>query len=236
MAIVKNDFVGKMAVEYPQVIDVFDSYDVDYYCFGEKSISEICKEDATKIDQLLSDLNRVLQGKEHYSNPFLEWSLGRLLDYVDTIHIQIRQEIGEAKSYLYKLNQDETHRADVDKNLSILVHQLKKHHHIEEEFTMPYFRDIQESIELDNPLPKSFIGNLEQHLEIMKLEHEVIARRFKRIGNLTGYSRKEQSDSNITFFAQLSKIESLLKHYIHLENNIVFPKVTNLKKELDQKI
>lgn len=236
MLIVKNDFVGKLAVEYPQMIDIFDYYGIEYYCFGEKTISEICKEDESKIEKLLSDLNIVSQGIQPQINPLLEWTLGRLLDYVDTIHVRIREELAQAKSYLHTLATDETHRVEVDKNLSILIHQLKKHHHIEEEFTIPYFRDIQQSIEQGDSLSKPFIGDLEQHLEIMRLEHEVIARRFKRVGNLTGYYKKEQSESENIFFAQLNKIDGLLKHYIHIENNIVFPKVISLKKEIDQYI
>lgn len=240
MIIKEHNSIGQIAVDYVQTIEVFDIYGVDYYCFGYKTISDVCDEMKIELDKFLKDLNDSLLTQSTSINVYGNWSLEQLFDHVDNIHMDLRDKIYKSKSFMEALEEDYQKLKkwkDVKLQFTMLENQLSKHHSLEERFTIPYFRKLQEANVANEPIPRSFLGDLEQHIDIMRLEHEIIAYRHKRIIALLNifYQTNETSvERNTSLLHELSILEKKLQEYIHLENNVVFDKIINLKNKMSQ--
>lgn len=240
MIIKEHDPIGQTAVDYVQTIEVFDVYGVDYYCFGYKTISDVCDEMKIELEKLLKDLNDSILTQANSINTYGNWTLEQLFDHVDNIHTDLRDKMYQSKSIMEALEKNYQKLKkwkDVKMQFSMLENQLSKHHSLEERFTIPYFRKLQEANVAQEPIPRSFLGDLEQHIDIMRLEHEIIAYRHKRIITLlnTFYQTNETSvERDSSLLNELAILEKKIQEYIHLENNVVFDKVMNLKNKMSQ--
>lgn len=219
--------------DYPNIIELFDKLDIDYYCFGERTLEEACQKQNLDLQEVVNKVQLFLKENPNPDN-FEKPSLERLLDFVEQIHVDIRNKLRDLKPkapLFFKQRKHEKLQVELIKVLTILENQLGKHHKLEEEFSLPYFRNLQhEEMGKVTDFVKSYIGNLKQHLEIMKLEHEVIARQYHRIRQILDLYQGEGEGVQLEFLNDFKEFAKLLKVYIHTENNLVFPKVIELSK------
>lgn len=235
MEVTENTNLGQFAAAYKEATEVFDAFEIDYYSLGRRTLGEACEQKKIKIRELIFALNKVLRDTKNPIPEFQTWTLIEILDYVDELHVQMRSQIQTLISQIESeknIFETEVRVEKIRKGLEIFATQLNRHHRIEEEFTLPYFRDMGRAYKENSPLEKPFFGNLDEHIDIMLLEHEVIAKRFRWILNVARYDMQKEEFENNKFYKLLSELYPVVKRYIHIENNVVFPRVKDLQKKL----
>lgn len=238
MVVTKEIKIGKLAALYKEAISVFDMYEIDYYSLGQRSVEAAAIQKEMNVEVLLEELNKSMRDVEEPSCPFYAFTLIEVLNHVDTLHekmhtqIEILMDMLEQKPRLF---QDLSIHQRLKNGFEIFATQLKRHHKIEGEFTLPYFRNVEKAHKTNSTLEKPFFASFADHMDIMFLEHEVIAKRFRWILNTVKFGSQTSHINNPDFTKLLHELFPIIKEYIHLENNIVFPRVEELQNQLESK-
>jgi len=84
---------------------------------------------------------------------------------------------------------------------------------------------------------KSHFGTIQNPISMMEAEHETAGNLLKEIAKLSNnYSVPEWGCNTFkALYAKLDEFEQDLHIHVHLENNILFPKATNLERVLAAK-
>lgn len=234
----KETKIGELAALYKEAISIFDAYEIDYYSLGKRSVEAAATQKEVQVEALLKDLNQALKDLQEPSCPFYTLTLTEVLNYVDTLHKKMHAQIGILMEMLEqkpRLFQDSSIHQRLKNGFEVFATQLKRHHTIEGQFTLPYFRNVEKAHETNSALEKPFFGNFADHMDIMFLEHEVIAKRFRWILNTVKFGSQTSHINNPDFARLLHELFPIIKEYIHLENNIVFPRIEKLQKQLKSK-
>lgn len=235
MVLTKKTKIGELAALYNEAISVFDAHEIDYYSLGKRSVEGAAIQKELNVGTLLADLNNALKDVQEPSYPFHALSLTEVLNHVDALHEEMHAQIHILTEMLERkprLLQDEAIYERLKNGFEVFATQLKRHHKIEGEFTLPYFRSVEEARKNNNELVKPFFGNFADHMDIMLLEHEVIAKRFRWVLNTVKFGSQTSRINNPDFERILHGLFPIIKEYIHLENNIVFPRVEKLQNQL----
>lgn len=104
----------------------------------------------------------------------------------------------------------------------------------EELFLFPAVRKMIQAEQARVKLTKSQFGSLRNPILKMMKGHKTVNGRFDHIAHLSkNYSLPEDAcDSYVTAFTSLQEFVNDFQVHIHLENNILFPKINSLEKEL----
>jgi regulator of cell morphogenesis and NO signaling len=108
-----------------------------------------------------------------------------------------------------------------------------KHNQEEETMLFPYIFGLEAAKNDDSPLPRSPFRSISEPIVMMIEEHRNADQRFNKISELTkDYHIPE--DASTTYKVTLDLLKDFdddLNKHIHLENNILFPRVFELIKE-----
>jgi regulator of cell morphogenesis and NO signaling len=56
----KNMKISEVTKKYPNTLNVFGNFKIDFCCGGGRTIEEACLKSKINLDELLSELNRVI--------------------------------------------------------------------------------------------------------------------------------------------------------------------------------
>ena len=227
----KDISIGELVAMDFRAASVFKEAGIDFCCGGKLNIEEACNEkgiDQTEVRKKLADLESAPADSTHN---FKEWELGFLCDYiVNTHHRFVLKTMPELVHYTEKiaLVHGERHRelSDVAELFSEINRELLQHLKNEEEVFFPAIKEY---------LKNASAGSREIILSQMKKlsgEHEFAGGAMDKINSITnGYN--VPADGCNTYhvtFRLLQQFEDDLHVHVHLENNIVFPKVLKTVK------
>jgi regulator of cell morphogenesis and NO signaling len=238
MIISDTTTVSDLAAGIPGATRVFENFGIDYCCGGHRTLAAACREASLPVEDLtrsleeaerssqsgverdwrqetLTSLATHIIDKHHYFTRQEIDRLEKLFDKVCSRHGENHTELFEARKTFYQLKQD------------LIPHMLK-----EEQVLFPYITRMEEAVGDGRAVPPPFFGTVRNPVRMMMTEHDTAGDLLKQLRGVTnGY--KTPPDGCVSFhtlYQALAAFEADLHQHIHLENNILFPRATEMEE------
>lgn len=225
-----DDTVGAIAAQDYRKAEVFKNYGIDFCCGGEKPLKEVCQEMEISEAELRNALNEAVRNSNGPSQNYNKWQPGFLADFIANTHHQYTREVGEtldglAKKVAHHHGENHPELLEVSKRVTAIFKDLAEHMNNEEEYLFPKIKKMSEG-EVQPTVLKDLI-------EEMHKDHDHTGDDVKTIRKITNnYTLPDDACNSYRFlFDKLKEFEDDLFRHIHLENNILFPKVLAQEKQ-----
>jgi len=217
--------VSDIAVQYPGALEVFNTYHIDYCCGGQKPFADACAKVGADPGKVMNEIIATDRNHQAAALRFNQWQPTLLADFiVQNHHTYVRESIPQLKELIDKVcmvhGEEEPKLYDVKRNFASLSNELLQHMVKEEQILFPAINSLYG---VGKPLPIE----LDQPIAVMEDEHDHAGALIKAIRTLTNdYTPPAFACPTFQITYKLLKEfdEDLMQH-IHLENNILFPKV-----------
>ncbi len=210
---------------------VFARHRVDFCCGGKKSLEQVCTEKNLDINHIKSEIESATTGKS--SEPdFQNWTIASLCSYIVMNHhdyvktsIPTILQFAEKVARVHGGRHPET--IDIYNNFNPLANELLLHMQKEEHILFP----AAEQMEL-NKMDHNYSLHISAPIIVMLKEHDDAGELIHRIESLSGNYMPPADACNTykALYAELCFFADDLYKHIHLENNILFPKLLELEK------
>lgn len=221
--------VGQIVAEYPGAAKLFKRHGIDFCCGGGKPVGRVLSQSGIAAEVFLQELNEAYQTYVNRGKGDKDWRsvpLGALVEHiVNAHHGFLRQELPMLSGFVTKVARVHGNRHPELIALYQTFHRLKDemegHMASEEKVLFPLIRAYEETgtrADLDRAL---------KTLDELEAEHEAA-------GNLLAVIRETTNgfqlppDACRTYTAtyhELAELESDMFTHVHLENNILFPRL-----------
>lgn len=229
-----EETLGEIAVKDLRKAEVFKKYGIDFCCGGKKTVREVCSEKGLDFDEIEQELQQIDKAPVTRGVPYDDWPLDFLADYIiNTHHSYVKKSLPDLLAYTNKIMQVHGHAhpelTEVSDLTKSIATELTEHMVDEETVLFPY---VKELVKAD----KSTVLNHDRIATIaeMEKEHDAVGRMLERIRLITNdYTLPADSCASYALtFKLLQEFEDDLFLHIHLENNILFPKMVKLQESL----
>lgn len=229
-----NKTIAEIVSDDISTASVFKRYHLDFCCGGGKTISKACEKTNINIEDVLYDLENVNISNSNSNLNFKDWKLDFLIDYIVNVHHTfVLENVGVINEFAQKVatvhgdhNPENIEIANLFTQLSKeLISHMKK----EEDILFPAIKQM-----INNGNSNFDFDTIESPIKMMEEEHDNAGNIIKKIQQLSNNFSTPDYACN-TYKALYHKLEEFtndLFQHIHLENNILFPKVRILKNEL----
>lgn len=226
----KNMKIGEIAAAYPGAIEIFLNYNIDFCCGGDRPLEAALNEKNIDEKEIMDKLNT---GYKEFINRIdrgIDWrkaSMSELIDYVvNKHHTFLRNELPVAQKLLTKiLNVHFSHSGEVLSRLlklyMNLMAELEVHLTKEEEILFPAIKEYEA-----HPSEELRIKAV-RAMEESEDEHDGAGDILKEMREITN-NYTVPKEGCMTFqktYDKIVEIEQDLFRHIHLENNILFPRL-----------
>lgn len=224
--------VANIVTAEPAAARVFERYAIDYCCHGQRSLDEACAEAGVNIADVQAELATLAVG---VASPAGANEVGALIGYiVATHHTYLRRELPRLGELMSKViaahgaHHPEVH--DVAATLVALTDDLLPHLAKEEKVLFPLAIELLGAVETTT----LHCGSVMNPIRVMHSEHD-------RVGELLATLRRQTSgyqppaDACPTWralYAGCAEMEADVHQHVHLENNVLFPKVISVEMAL----
>ncbi|SDL06462.1 iron-sulfur cluster repair di-iron protein [Natronincola ferrireducens] len=226
-----SEKVGDIVTNLPKAAGIFKSYGIDFCCGGDRRLLDVLKEQGLNEAKILESLNKAYEASQNVKNDKLDWQqapYGQFIDYIiETHHLYLQNELPKLSQLATKILR--VHGIDhgemlsqVHKLLHSLKMELEQHLIKEEEVLFPLIRDYEK-----NPSQKLLdqIASVNRELED---EHDGAGDLLKKLRQVTNGYQTPAYGSCASFeltFKGLEALEWDIFQHVHLENNILFPRL-----------
>jgi len=229
--------VGQMVVERPQRSRVFDRLRIDYCCGGKRTLEEACAKRGLDLKAVLAELEAF--DAEANTQPDAvrpaNLTMTELADDIErTHHAYLREELPRLGDLVKKVSavhgQAHPWLAGLTSVYAELVAELEPHMLKEEQILFPMIRELDRAA----TAPSFHCGSVGNPIRMMEMEHQNAGAALGRIREITTDYEIPEGACN-SFRAMLSGLEHLeadLHLHIHKENEILFPKASEMEAKL----
>jgi regulator of cell morphogenesis and NO signaling len=232
-----NQKIGEIVTQFPNAAEVFKAYRIDFCCGGDRLLIDALREHNLDEHEVLSKINNLYeQLKDRLKNvkttDWTEVPLDVLADHiVNTHHAYLYvnlPKIGELTAKILRVHgPNHPELAKVHRLFGSLRSDLESHLIKEETIQYPAIKAYLRSKD-QNDLQKaaSVINELDE-------EHVGAGNILKELRKVTDNYRIPE-DACPTFkltYEKLQELESDIFQHIHLENNILFPRLRALNNQ-----
>lgn len=227
-----QDKVGDIVTQFPAAAEIFRESRIDFCCSGNKTLAETAKQVNINEDLIVGQLNdaydQMLQRNEHKTD-WEKMPFGDFIDYIiNNHHAYLNKTLPFLSEYVTKIFRvhglHHPELAEVHKLFHQLKAELEQHLIKEEEQSFTLIKAYgQEPSNEHLQQAASTIQRLED-------EHEAAGDLLKALRTITDdYKLPEDAcHSYMLTFQTLQEMEKDTFEHIHLENNILFPRLLNL--------
>jgi regulator of cell morphogenesis and NO signaling len=229
--------VGELATIVPDATPVMERFRIDYCCGGSASIAEACNKAGVSVTDLEMAIEKRLEQPTERS-----WENASAMELIDHIlehyHVRTRQD-------LEVLNQTSAKVASVHGErhpnvvalrelVTVLIGELMPHMMKEEQVLFPFARDLDAAVTNGAMVGSSCFGTVQNPIRMMEYEHDQAGELLLRIRKATNdFELPEDACATFqTLYRTLEGFERLTHQHIHLENNILFPKLIELESKV----
>lgn len=221
--------IGEIVTQFPKAADVFKDYRIDFCCGGDRLVKDVLQEEGLKEEEVLNKINVLyeeIQGQETEDVDWTKESSDRLIDHVvNTHHAYLHAEMPRISEFTTKIlrvhGAHHPELATVHKLFNQLKLELEEHLIKEEVIEFPLVKEY-----FENPSPElkqEVLGAIGQLAE----EHEGAGALLKELRKVTSdYAVPEDGCNSYQLtYHKIEELESDLFQHVHLENNILFPRL-----------
>lgn len=223
--------VGEIVALDFRAASVFKEAGIDFCCGGNKSVEVSCSEIGIDKELLLSKLELLKSSAVNKSQNYIDWSPEFLCDYIiNTHHKYVLKTLPDLVKYTQKLavvhGSNHAELIEVANLFGQINKELLQHLKNEEEV---FFPSIKTFISTGSRESKAI---MKSEMARLKEEHEFAGGAMDKIRVITD-KYKVPADGCNTYrvgFKLLEEFEDDLHVHVHLENNVLFPKLYELIK------
>jgi regulator of cell morphogenesis and NO signaling len=227
--------IGDIVSKFPKAVNIFKEYNIDFCCGGNRSLSIAIDEQNLNKDEIIQKLNASYLEFEAALKERIDWrnsSLTELIQYiVDNHHTYLIRELPILKDFISTiLDVHGIHHREVLTRVDTLFNNLKieleQHLIKEEEDLFPLIMEYDK-----NPNVKT-LDKAWKVINELESEHEGAGAVLKELRKITDQYTAPPDGCNTyrVTFQKLEELESDLFQHIHLENNILFPRLQSLRQ------
>jgi regulator of cell morphogenesis and NO signaling len=228
-----QDKIGDIVTVFPGASNILKRYAIDFCCGGGRPISHAFQEKNLNQDQVLAELNDAYELAVRQVSQDKDWReapMSELIEYVvQKHHAFLQQELPVIGEFVTKiLRVHGPNHGDSLSPLHRLFHTLKTEldqHLISEETLMfPLVVEYEK-----NPNAET-LRKAQAAIADLESEHSGAGDLLKQMREVTrDYTLPDGACRTYTLaFQKLEALESDLFEHIHLENNILFPRVMDI--------
>ncbi|WP_118855102.1 iron-sulfur cluster repair protein YtfE [Haemophilus haemolyticus] len=216
--------LSELAVSIPGATKIFREYDLDFCCGGSVLLEVAAQQKNLNLAEIEKRLTDLQQSKaENHDKDWTSASYAEMIDHIVTrFHNRHREQLPELITLAEKVENVHGDRDDcpigVAAQLEKIYAELSQHLMKEEQILFPM-------IKMGNYAMASM------PIRVMEMEHDEAGQDVEVIKSLTN-NCTPPADACFSWKALYSGINEFiddLMHHIHLENNILFPRVLNEK-------
>lgn len=224
--------VAQLAILHPGALAVFAKYNIDYCCGGHRSIEDACRRIGLDPEKIKAEIYQSSIEETSEAIRPENWTSTFLADYiVQNHHSFVKKAIPEVTAFLYKVC--DAHGNNCMELLHIrekfldLSEELTSHMEKEELVLFPAIKRLESQKNEDHPL----ISTLQAPIGVMEHEHTIAGDLIKQIRALSNnYTPPDFACPTFRItYKKLQQLDNDLMKHIHLENNILFPRVKDQK-------
>jgi regulator of cell morphogenesis and NO signaling len=211
-----------IVIFFPQSIDVFDRYNLDYYCNGSKPFLQACQEKNIDAKQVWEDVQKTAYSSGSVGRSLEEWKPEVLADLILRHYGDLKKKLPALRQVIQNIFDQTKEKAHPKiKNVYTCFNELADavlmHSTSEEELLL---RQLESTTK--NRITKV-------HLVSMDQEHQYIGSLINSLRQMTtNYTITDRlSPSANLAWIMLQQFDKELTQRLHLENNVLFPKLKN---------
>ncbi|MEF2964505.1 iron-sulfur cluster repair di-iron protein [Paenibacillus sp. M1] len=227
----KEDLVRDIVLGFPKSADYFRRRKIDFCCGGNRSLQAAAAERGIEAEELVADLTELAaahpQAEER--DAWEEADSRSLIEHiVNKHHAFLREELPELQKSVTKVarvhGEHDPHLLEVQQLYGQLRDELLEHTAKEEAEVFP------KMINWELGQEEEVLGKLRSAIDELEDEHEGAGRILKRLRDITGdYQPPAHACTTYrTTYARLEELEGMTFTHIHLENNILFPRYSEV--------
>lgn len=226
----KGDTIGWIVASNIETANIFNSYGINFYTKGDRTIEEACIKHNVPIVSLLDDVSKVASATSNGPD-FLNMSVRSLTHYILRRHHRFTESrliyIKHALDGILKEYPEDNDLLHPIKSVfQDLSMQLTVQMNYEEFLVYPAIEKVTRKNSLSSIQDQR---RVQQHLNYMKEESYRDVEFFRMLDTVThNYTAKGKDETlyDIAYRA-IRELEDDIKIHLHLENNVLFPKVLN---------
>jgi len=238
MKIDENKTVAEVVSENIKASNVFKKHGIDFCCGGGISIEKACEKNGVDYATLQKELIAVDETPNR-THDYNSWELDFLIDHIVNIHhAYVEESLPIILQYSNKVATVHGHHytevIEINNLFTEAANELAGHMKKEELILFPFMKQLIVANREGTPAPQPPFGTVNNPINMMEAEHEHVGEIFKTIAKLTNnYTPPEDACNTFrALYASLDEFEQDLHQHIHLENNILHPKVIAIENKL----
>jgi regulator of cell morphogenesis and NO signaling len=227
--------IGAIVAADYRTAKVFETHGIDFCCGGKVALSAICQEKGINPDALLREIEEIKSEQIDRSQNYTSWELPFLVDYiVSTHHAYLKENDVKIATYARKIAEVHgAHHPEVVEIATIfekIATDMTAHLREEEEVFFPAIKRADAERKTGNAASEGDCNIIKNSLEKLGREHEEIGDAIHAIRHLSkDYAiPKDTCNTFMITYQMLKEFEDDLHKHVHLENNILFPKASQL--------
>jgi regulator of cell morphogenesis and NO signaling len=207
--------VGQIAADAPAAVRVFETYGIDYCCGGQVGFAEACRKRGLDSERVLAEIETAVATGEGEERDWRTAPVGDLIEHiVSTHHVYLKVNLPRIEEMLQKVMR--AHGEAVPPLAQVfgpMKEELDAHLLKEEMILFPMIRTTG----------RGALGPI----RVMMAEHDSAGEALEALRKLTnGYTVPEGACNTWrALYFEMEAMEKDLHRHIHLENNILFPRV-----------
>jgi regulator of cell morphogenesis and NO signaling len=213
-----NSTLADLAIARPGATSVFLRHGLDFCCRGRRPLDEVCSEKGLDANAILAEIAKAETNagdlSELAARPIVE-----LVDFIEShYHQRLRAELPELIAMAQKVEQvhaiKPTCPRDLANHLQTIHGAILDHLAKEEQVLFPMIRSGSRD-------------NAGAPIRVMEQEHEDHGRNLEHLRALTHefIAPPEACATWKALYLRLNRLSDELMEHIHLENNVLFPRV-----------
>ncbi len=236
MQAIRTKTVGEIVAGNFLMSEIFQNHGIDYYCEGQKTLIEVCRENAIKPKILEQELSKVARDRQR-THHFDQWQLDYLIDHIiHQHHYYVWVNLPVVKEYAlksFRMHKEQFPQLSrIQKLVFELADELERHLREEEDLYFPYIRKLVQAHKIGRELVDEdpIIGC---SLEEIHADHIYMGSVLKRIASLCNDFKppKDSPETVKVLYQKLKDFQEDFYQHVHLENNILFPKALKIEQD-----
>lgn len=221
--------IRDIVTKFPKASDIFKEYRIDFCCGGNRPLVEAIQEKNLSEREILEKLESLYQHTKALSQQEMNWEEASYSELIDHIvykhHAYLMDELpplGQFVTKILRVHGAQHHElSEVYRLFNHLKMELEQHTMKEDEEVFPLIKEYESH---SSPL---MLIRLQEKMETLEQEHDVAGNILKELRRVTkDYLLPEGACTSYRLtYQRLEDLESDLFQHIHLENNLLFPRL-----------
>jgi regulator of cell morphogenesis and NO signaling len=231
-----SEKIGDIAARFPKSMEIFKDYNIDFCCGGDRPLIDALKEQNISEEEILAELEEAYNKLLGVKNSETDWnsiSYGELIDHIINTHhtylIKTLPRLSQLTAKILRVHGGgHEELSDVHRLFDILKTELEQHLTKEEEVVFPLIKEFEK-----NPTIET-LNSAERVIKELENEHEGAGDILKELRKITlNYAIPgDCCNTYVLTYNLLEELEGDLFKHIHLENNILFPRLSKERASL----